>query len=114
MGPAVSRLADLRSANPSATRRLLGAVDAALEAVEPTRLVREALNPAGAGVLVAGELMPARQVAVLAFGKAAVGMIHGADQAIGACIYSILVSLDWWQEIGFDVTYVPTPMQSRR
>ena len=99
MGPAVSRLADLRSADPSATRRLLGAVDAALEAVEPTRLVREVLNPAGAGVLVAGELMPARQVAVLAFGKAAVGMIQGADQAIGALVSRGLVVTDEMGEV---------------
>ncbi len=94
MGPAVSRLEDLRSVDPPATRRLLGAVDAALEAVEPTRLVRRALSPAGAGVNVAGELMPARRLAVLAFGKAAVGMVRGADQAIGPLISRGLVVTD--------------------
>lgn len=94
MGLATSRLADLRSGNPPATLRLLGAADAALEAVEPTRLVREALDPAGAGVQVKGVLIPARQVAVLAFGKAAVGMIRGADQAIGALVSRGLVVTD--------------------
>ena len=99
MGPASSRLGDLRSADPDATGRLLGAVDAALEAVEPTRLVREALNPAGGGVLVASEFIPARRVAVLAFGKAAVGMIRGADQAIGPLISRALVVTDQPGEI---------------
>lgn len=94
MGPAESRLQDLRAADPSATRRLLGAVDAALDAVEPTRLVREALDPARSGVLAAGHPIPARRVAVLAFGKAAVGMIHGADQAIGPRISRGLVVTD--------------------
>lgn len=94
MGPAVSRLEDLRTADPSATRRLLGAVDAALEAVEPSRLVREALDTTPAGVLVEGELMPARRVVVLAFGKAAVGMIRGADEAIGPRISLGLVVTD--------------------
>ena len=86
MGPAASHLEELRSRDPSATRRLLGAVDAALEGVEPTRLVREALDPTSAGVLVEGGLIPARRVVVLAFGKAAAGMIRGADQAIGPLV----------------------------
>lgn len=94
MGPAESRSGDLRSADPSATRRLLGAVDAALAAVEPTRLVREALDPSRSGVLVVGDPVRARTVAVLAFGKAAVGMIHGADQAIGPLVSRGLVVTD--------------------
>ena len=99
MGPAESRLGDLRCADPSATRRLLGAVDAALEAVEPTRLVRDALSPAGSGVCVAGESIPARRVMVLAFGKAAVGMIRGADQSIGPLISRGLVVTDQAGEV---------------
>ena len=99
MGPAVSRLEALRSADPPATRRLLEAVDAALAAVAPTRLVREALDPARSGVIVAGHAIPARRVAVLAFGKAAVGMIHGADQAIGPLISRGLVVTDGAGEV---------------
>ncbi|MDE0167985.1 MAG: DUF4147 domain-containing protein [bacterium] len=94
MGPAKSRLGDLRARDPSATRLLLGAVDAALEAVEPTGLVREALTPAPAGVLVEGELIPARRVMLLAFGKAAAGMARGADQSIGPLISQGLVVTD--------------------
>ena len=99
MGLATARLGDLRSDDPNVTRRLLGAVDAALEAVEPSRLVREALGRREGGVLVDGNLLPARRVAVLAFGKAALGMIRGADQALGSLISRGLVVTDQAGEV---------------
>ena len=94
MVPASSRLGDLRTADPAATGRLLGALDAALQAVEPARLVRDALCRRRDGVTVGGHLIPARRVLVLAFGKAAAGMVHGARQALGDLIFRGLVVTD--------------------
>ena len=46
------------------------------------------------GVLVDGKLFPARRVTVLAFGKAALGMIRGAHQSLGSIISRGLVVTD--------------------
>ena len=94
MGPAAARLGDLRSADPAATRLLLEAFDAALDAVEPTRLVREALAWSGGAVRVSGKSIPATHVSVLAFGKAAPAMARGAGQALGGLIHRGLVVTD--------------------
>ena len=94
MGPAAARLGDLRTADPAATLRLLEALDAALDAVEPARLVREALIRREDSVVVDGEPLAALRVAVLAFGKAAVGMSRAADQALGSLISGGLVVTD--------------------
>ena len=88
------RLGDLRAIHPRATGRLLGAVDAALEAVDPRRLVRSALAPAEGGVLVEGRFIAARRVAVLAFGKAATGMGRGAADTLGPLVSRGLVVTD--------------------
>ena len=94
MGLATARLGDLRSADLGATRRLLEAADAALEAVEPARLVREALIRRKDGVMVGAGLVPAKRVAVLAFGKAALGMSRAADEALGSLVSRGLVVTD--------------------
>lgn len=99
MGLATARLEDLRSADPAATRTLLEAFDAALDAVEPTRLVRDALAGSGTGVLVGGNAIPADRVSVLAFGKAAPTMARGADQALGELIGRGLVVTDEVDEV---------------
>ncbi len=91
---AAGRLDDLRSSHPAAARRLLGAVDAALEAAAPDRLVREALSRSEGGVLVGGEPIPAEGAVVLAFGKAALGMSRGAGQVLGSFISRGLVVTD--------------------
>ena len=94
MGLAAGRMDDLRATDLAATRRLLEAVDAALQAVEPTRLVREALVRSEDGVLVDGNLLPTNGVALLAFGKAALGMSRGAERALGSLISRGLVVSD--------------------
>ena len=94
MGLAGDRLGDLRAIHPRATGRLLSAVDAALEAVDPRRLVRSALAPAEGGVLADGRFIAARRVAVLAFGKAATGMSRGAADALGPLVSRGLVVTD--------------------
>ena len=99
MGPATARLGDLRTADAAATRRLLEALDAALDAVEPARLVRDALTRHEDGVLLGGHLVPARRVAVLAFGKAAPGMVRGAHQALGDLVHRGLVVTDESAEV---------------
>ena len=99
MGPATARLADLRSADPAATRLLLEAFDAALDSVEPTRLVRDALARRGDAVLVDGQPIPATHVSVLAFGKAAPAMALGASQALGGLIRRGLVVTDETAEV---------------
>ena len=86
MGLAAGQLEHLRSADPKAAGRLLAAADAALEAVEPARLVRRALAGAAGGILAGGVFVPAERAVVLAFGKAAVGMSRGAGQALGPLI----------------------------
>ena len=94
MGLAGDRLGDLRTVNPHATGRLLGAVDAALEEVDPRRLVRSALIPAEGGIRAGGHFVAARRVAVLAFGKAAIGMSLGAADALGPLVSRGLVVTD--------------------
>ena len=94
MGVAASRLGELRAARPRATRRLLSAADAALEAVDPRRLVRSALAPAEGGVIVAGRFLAARRVLTLAVGKAATGMVLGAADALGPLVRRGLVVTD--------------------
>ena len=94
MGLAGDRLGDLRAIHPRATGRLLGAVDAALEEVNPRRLVRSALTPADGGVLIEGHFIEARRVAVLAFGKAATGMSLGAAETLGPLVSRGLVVTD--------------------
>ena len=94
MGLAAGRLGELRAAHPRATHRLLSAVDAALEAVDPRRLVRSALAPAEGGVTVAGRFMAARRVVMLAVGKAAAGMTLGAADALGPLVRRGLVVTD--------------------
>ena len=86
MGLVAGQLEHLRSADPKAAGRLLAAADAALEAVEPARLVRRALAGAAGGILAGGVFVPAERAVVLAFGKAAVGMSRGAGQALGPLI----------------------------
>jgi len=94
MGLAGDRLGDIRAVNPQATGRLLGAVDAALEEVDPRRLVRSALVPAEGGILAGGHFIAARRVAVLAFGKASTGMSRGAADALGPLVSRGLVVTD--------------------
>lgn len=94
MGLAGDRLGDLRAINPRATGHLLGAVDAALEEVDPRRLVRSALTPAEGGILAGGHYIAARRVAVLAVGKAAAGMSRGAADALGPLVSRGLVVTD--------------------
>ena len=94
MGLAGDRLGDLRAVHPRATARLLGAVDAALEEVDPRRLVRSALAPADGGVLAGGRFIGARRVTVLAFGKAATGMSRGAADTLGSLVSRGLVVSD--------------------
>lgn len=94
MGLAGDRLGELRAARPRATHRLLSAVDAALEAVNPRRLVRSALAPADGGVIVAGRFLAARRVVTLAVGKAASGMSLGAADALGPLVRRGLVVTD--------------------
>ena len=94
MGLAGDRLGDLRAVNPRATGRLLAAIDAALEEVDPRRLVRSALAPAEGGVLAGGQFIAAQRVAVLAFGKAATGMSRGAADALGPLVSRGLVVTD--------------------
>lgn len=86
MGLAAGQLKYLRSSDPGAAGRLLAAADAALAAVEPARLVRRALARRRGGIRVGGAFLAAEGVAVLAFGKAAVGMSRGADQSLGPLI----------------------------
>lgn len=97
MGLAGDRLGDLRAIHPRATGRLLGAVDAALEEVDPRRLVRSALAPAEGGVLAGGSFIAARRVVVLAFGKAATGMSLGAADSLGPLVTRGLVVTDQTQ-----------------
>ena len=105
MGLAGDRLADLRTIHPRATGRLLGAVDAALEEVDPRRLVRSALAPAEGGVLAGGHFVAAQQVTVLAVGKAATGMSRGAKDTLGPLVTRGLVVTDeadqapYWAEL---------------
>lgn len=94
MGLVDDRLGDLRAIHPRATGRLLGAVDAALEEVDPRRLVRSALAPAEGGVLTGGHFIAARRVTVLAVGKAATGMSRGAADALGRLVSRGLVVTD--------------------
>ena len=94
MGLASDRLGDLRAVNPHATGRLLSAVDAALEKVDPRQLVCSALVPAEGGVLAGERFIPVRRVAVLAFGKAAAGMSRGAADALGPLVSRGLVVTD--------------------
>lgn len=94
MGLVGDRLGDLRAVNPLATGRLLGAIDAALEEVDPRRLVRSALAPAERGILAGGHFIAARRVVVLAFGKAATGMGRGAADALGPLVSRGLVVTD--------------------
>ncbi|MCY4621505.1 MAG: DUF4147 domain-containing protein [bacterium] len=94
MGLAGDRLGDLRATHPRATGRLLGAVDAALDEVDPRRLVRSALTPAEGGVLAGGHFVAAQRVAVLAFGKAATGMSRGAADTLGPLVTRGLVVTD--------------------
>ncbi len=94
MGLAGDRLADLRAIHPRATGRLLGAVDAALEEVDPRRLVRSAVAPAEGGVLAGGHFVAAQRVAVLAVGKAASGMSSGAEDTLGPLVTRGLVVTD--------------------
>ena len=94
MGLAGDRLGDIRAVNPQATGRLLGAVNAALEEVDPRRLVRSALVPAEGGILAGGHFIAARRVAVLAFGKASTGMSRGAADALGPLVSRGLVVTD--------------------
>lgn len=91
---AAARIGQLKATHPSGTRRLLEAFDAALNAVEPRRLVRESLAAAGGSPTVGGRLLPARRVWVLAFGKAAPAMARGADDALGEQIHRGLVVTD--------------------
>ena len=115
MGLAGERLGDLRAADRRATGRLLGAVDAALEEVDPRRLVRSALVPAEGGVIAAGHFFAARRVAVLAFGKAATGMSRGAADALGPLVSRGLVVTDLaeptpgWAELVVGGHPVPDP-----
>ena len=99
MGPATVRLGDLRSADPAATRLLLEAFDAGVDAVEPTRLVRDALARRGRTVVVDGQSVRASRVSVLAFGKAAPAMARGASQALGGMIGRGLVVTDETAEV---------------
>ena len=94
MGPATLRLAELRSQNLPATRLLLEALDAALDAVEPGRPVRKSLGRKEGTVLVGGRALPVRRVSVLAFGKAAPAMAMGADEALGGLIRKGVVITD--------------------
>ena len=96
MGLAAALLADLRLSDPSAARLILEAFDAGVEAVEPTRLVRDALARDGDAVVVGGQAIPTGRVSVLAFGKAAPAMALGADQALGGLIGGGLVVTDEW------------------
>ena len=91
MGLAAGQLKHLRSADPGAAGRLLAAADAALEAAAPAPLVRRALARRGGGIRAGGAFMAAERVAVLAFGKAAIGMSQGADQSLGPLISRGLV-----------------------
>lgn len=94
MGIAAARIGTLRAAHPAATHRLLEAFDTALQAVEPRRLVRESLAREGRSVRIGSELFAARKVLVLAFGKGAPEMAHGADEALGDLIQGGLVVTD--------------------
>lgn len=86
MGLASGQLRHLRSSDPAAAGRLLAAADAALAAVEPARLVRRALARGRGGIWAGGVFLAAERAAVLAFGKAAIGMSWGADQSLGPLI----------------------------
>lgn len=86
MGLASGQLKHLRSSDPGAAGRLLAAADAALAAVAPARLVRRALARGRGGFRAGGVFLAAERVAVLAFGKAAIGMSWGADQSLGPLI----------------------------
>lgn len=99
MGPAIARLGDLEPTDPAATRRLLEALDAALDAVEPGRLVRNALASYDVGILVGGQPVPACRVSVLAFGKAAPAMARAAQQALGGLVSRGLVVTDAAAEV---------------
>ncbi len=98
MGLAGERLGDLRAIRPRATGRLLGAVDAALEEVDPRRLVRAALGKAEGGLHAGGHFIGARRVAVLAVGKAATGMSRGAADTLGPLVSRGLVVTDQAEE----------------
>lgn len=98
MGLAGERLGDLRAASPRATGRLLDAVDAALEEVDPRRLVRAALAAADGGVHAGGHFIGARRVVVLAVGKAATGMSRGAADTLGPLVSRGLVVTDQAEE----------------
>ena len=98
MGLAGDRLGDLRAIHPRATGRLLGAVDAALDEVDPRRLVRSALAPGEDGVLAGGHFIAARRVVVLAVGKAATGMSRGAADALGPLVSRGLAVADQTEE----------------
>ena len=98
MGLAGDRLGDLRAIHPRATGRLLGAVDAALDEVDPRRLVRSALAPGEGGVLAGGHFIAARRVVVLAVGKAATGMSRGAADALGPLVSRGLAVADQTEE----------------
>ena len=78
----------------SRTRVLLDAVDAALAAVAPDRLVDEALARREGDVSMGGRPLPGDRVVVLAFGKAALGMCRGADRVLGRLIDRGLVVSD--------------------
>lgn len=92
-GLAAGCIGQLRRAD-SRTRVLLDAVDAALEAVAPDRLVIEALTRHEGGISMGGRPVPGDRVVVLAFGKAALGMCRGADRALGGLIDRGLVVSD--------------------
>ena len=98
MGLAGERLGDLRAIRPRATGRLLGAVDAALEEVDPRRLVRAALGKAEGGLHAGGHFIGARRVVVLAVGKAATGMSRGAADTLGPLVSRGLVVTDQAEE----------------
>ena len=86
MGLAAGQLKYLRAADPGAAGLLLAAADAALTAAAPAPLVRRALARGRGGIRVGGAFLAAESVAVLAFGKAAIGMSRGADQSLGPLI----------------------------
>ncbi len=87
-------LRQLRSADPVATSRLLRAVDAALDAVDPYHLTRRKLDISPDGIRVGGDLIEAERVVVLAFGKSAGGMARAAADAIGERVRLGLVVSD--------------------